>query len=76
MLEVQIEVQIHQVARREEEVETLRRELSQSLVEGTHCQTLHTENRSGPSESLSEIQQLRHERDSLTTRCRNLETET
>ena len=48
-------------------------ELSQSLVQGAHHQTLYTTSRFGASES-SEMQQLRQERDSLTAHRRILET--
>ena len=69
--EDQKEVQSQQVASREE-IEKLRHELSQSLVQGAHCWTLYNTSGSGALESSSEIQQ---ERDSLTIRCRSLETE-
>ena len=49
--------------------------MSQSPVGGAHNQTLHTASRSGVSVCSSEIQQLRHERATLTTHRRNLETE-
>ena len=71
--EVQQEVQVQQVANREE-VEILSRELS--LAEASHHQNLHTTSRSGASESSSEILQLRQERDHLNVHDRNLETET
>ena len=72
--EDQKEVQSQQVASREE-IEKLRHELSQSLVQGADCWTLYNTSGSGSLESSSEIQQLPQERDSLTTRCRSLETE-
>ena len=60
--EAQQEVQVQQVASREE-VDMFRHELSQSLAEGSHCEILFTTNRSNASERSSEIQQLRQERD-------------
>ena len=60
--EVQLQVQIQQVAGREQ-VETLRHEVSQCFAEGSHCQNVCTTCRSGTSESSSEIQLLRQERD-------------
>ena len=54
---------------REEEVEKLRH------VEGSHYQNLFTTSTSGASESSSETQQLRQERDHLNIHGRNLETE-
>ena len=45
------------------------------LVEGSHYQNLFTTSTSGASESSSEIQQLRQERDHLNVHGRNLETE-
>ena len=65
--EVQQQVHVQQVARREE-VEILRHELSRSLAEGSHYQNLFTTSRSGASESSSDIQQLRQERDHLNAR--------
>ena len=42
----------------------------------SHYQNLCTRNRSGASDTSSEIMQLRHEREHLTVHHRNLETET
>ena len=74
LAEVQNEVQSHQIASREES-KNMRHELTQSLFEEARRQTLYTTSRSGASESSSENQQFRHERDSLITHCRSLETE-
>ena len=74
MSEVQNEPQGQQVASRQE-VDNLRHELSQCPVEGAHYLTRYTTCRSGVCEISSEIQQLRQERDSLTSHCRSLETE-
>ena len=49
--------------------------LSQSLVEGAHCQTLYNTTRSGASESSSEIRHMRQERDSLIICGRTIETD-
>ena len=57
-----------------EEFEKLRHELSQFHAEGSYDQILYTTSRCGASESSSEIQQLRQERDHLNDHCRNLET--
>ena len=59
-----------------DEVEILRHEWSQSLAEGSQYQNLYTTSRSGASESSSDIQQSRHERDHLAAHCRNFETDT
>ena len=64
-----------QVASREE-VEHFRRELSQSVAEGSHNQNLYMTSRFGASESSSEIRQLCQERDHLNFHGRNLERET
>ena len=72
--EVRQEVQVQQVASRED-VEILRRELSQCLAERAHGQNRLTTSRSGASESSSEIQQLRHEREHLTVHNHNLANE-
>ena len=72
MSEVQQDVQVRQVA--SGEVENLRRELSQSHVEGSHVQNLKTTSRSGSSENSSENQQLRLEREQLMVDSHNLET--
>ena len=50
--------------------------MSQSVAEGSLCQDLWTTCRSGASESASEIQQSRRERDHSNVHGRNLETET
>ena len=60
--EAQQEVQVQQVASREE-VDMFRHELSQSLAEGSHCEILFTTSRSDASERSSENQQLRQKRD-------------
>ena len=59
------EVQSHLVASREE-VNMVRHELSQSPAGGTQYQT-PSNTTAGATESSSEIQQLRHERDTLST---------
>ena len=64
--EVQKKVQSQQVASGEE-LQNFRHELSQSLVEGAHYQTLYNTSRSGASENSSDFLHLRQERDSLTT---------
>ena len=61
MSDVQQDVQVQQVASRDE-VKQWKHELSQALAEGSECQNKYTTNRSGASQSSSEIQQLRHER--------------
>ena len=53
--EVQQELQVQQVARRWEEVDILRHELSQSLAEGSHYQNMYTTSRCGTSESSSSM---------------------
>ena len=73
--EAQHEVQVPRFASGEE-VEHLRHELSQSLAEGSYYQNQSTTSRSGASESSSEIQQSRQERDHLNVHGHNLETET
>ena len=73
--EVQHQDQVQQVASGEQ-VEILRRELSQSFAEASNYQSQCTTSRSGASESSSEIQPLRQERDHLNVHGRNLETET
>ena len=72
---VQHQDQVQQVASREQ-VEISRRELSQSFAEASNYQSQCTTSRSGASESSSEIQPLRQERDHLNVHGRNLETET
>ena len=56
-----------------EEVEHFRRELSQSVAEGSHNQNLYMTSRFVASESSSEIRQLCQERDHLNFHGRNLE---
>ena len=73
--EVQTEVQFQLVASGEE-VDYLRHELTQCLVEGSHYQNLETTSRCGASENSSEIQQVQQELDHLTVRRRKLEDET
>ena len=51
-------------------------DLFQSLAERAHHRNLYTTSRSGASESSSDIQQLRQERDHLNVLGRILETET
>ena len=58
------------------EGEILRRELSQSLAEGSQCQNLYSTSTCDASENSSENLQLRHEREHVTVHSRNLETET
>ena len=65
---------VRQVVSREE-VEKLRHDVSQSLAEGSHSPNLFTTSISGASESSSEIQQVRQERDHLSVHGRILETE-
>ena len=72
MSDVQEEVHVRQIPSGEV-VEILRHELSQYLAEGSHCQNLFTTSRYGASESQSEIEQLRQERDQLNVRGRNFE---
>ena len=55
--------------RQEKKLKILRHELSRSVVHGA-------QSGSGASENASEIQQLRHERASLTSQCGSLDTET
>ena len=59
----------------EKKLKKLRHELSQSLLEGSHCQNLYTTSRSGASETSSEMQQLRHEDEHWTLHSRNLDCE-
>ena len=70
--EVHNEVQRKQVASRRE-VQILKHKLSQSLAERRQYQNLNTTSR---SESSSEIQQVRHGVETLTTQRRSLETAT
>ena len=72
--EVPQEVEVRKGASRKE-VDIWRHELSQCLVEGSHYRNLYTTSRSVTSETLSEIQQLGHDREHLIVRSRNLETE-
>ena len=71
--EVQQGVQVQHVANGEE-VEIFRHELSQYLAERSHSKNLYTTSRYGASEYSSEVQHLRHDREHLTGRSRNLET--
>ena len=58
-----------------EEVEHLRHEMFQSLTDGSHYENPFTTSRSGASESSSENQRLRHDREHSNVHSGNLETE-